>query len=121
MSNLNAYGVAVDVELFDLIELSYKYKSYSRQFIKRVTDFVLKNDHISGCFLITVMPYQLCSKLVDYDKNDVFLTYVVKFIKVHSVPKIMKMLEARYGDELRRVELRVSAEAYANILRSFGK
>jgi len=116
MSKLNAYGVAVDVELFDLIELSYKYKSYSKQFIKRVTKFILNTDHISGCLLIQATTINLVSKLAE---NDALLTYVVKFIKVHSVPKIDKMLAARYGDELRRLELRIPAVDYANVVRLF--
>lgn len=116
MSKLNAYGVAVDVELFELIELSYKTKRYSKEFIKRVTKFILNTDHISGCLLIQATTIDLVCKLAD---NDALLTYVVKFIKVHSVSKIDKMLGARYGDELRRLELRLPAAVYANLVRLF--
>jgi sulfur relay (sulfurtransferase) DsrC/TusE family protein len=113
---MNEYAVKVDTELFDLIALSHKYKGqgYRKAFTTRVAKFIVNTDHISSCLLVVVMPAELVSKLVE--TNWEIVPYIVKFTKTHSIPKVYKMLAARYGDELRRLELRMDAMQYAQIV-----
>ena len=117
-SKLDQYAVNVDVELFDLIALVQTDKhKHKKDVLKRVSKFLLETDQISGCLLVVTMNPDLLCDLVNY--KWAIVPRIARFTRTHSIPKVYKMLAVRYADDLRRLEVRVGADSYASLVRSF--
>jgi hypothetical protein len=110
------YAVTIDVELFELIALTYTSQTYKPSFVNRVNKFLLSTDGITGCLLAAAMTPELIHKVV---KNDKVLSHLGTFIHVHSPSKVYAMLGVRYKEDLRRLELRMDPRAYAGLIEAF--
>ena len=117
-TTLDQYAGKVDVELFDLIALTQTNKhKRKKNVLKRVAKFLLETDQISGCLLVATMDGDLLSDLVDY--KWAIVPRIARFTRTHSIPNVYKMLAVRYADDLRRLEIRIDAVDYANLVSKF--